>query len=208
MDELGAFLGDLASGDPVPGGGSVAAIQVAMGAALLSMVCNLTLGRKRYAGVEDRVRTLLARSEALLADARRLADEDARAYGSVADAMSLPRATDDERSSRTREIQGALKAAVQPPLDCMRTAMTVLDTARELVPIGNMNAVSDVGVAALSTVAGFEAARLNVDINLKAIKDVHFVDECRTIVLDIGDPIAGRHDVLRQVNAIVRGESA
>jgi formiminotetrahydrofolate cyclodeaminase len=177
-----AFLDDLASGEPVPGGGSVAAFEVAMAAALLAMVANLTLGRKKYAGVQDRAQAVLDQATALRSRAGQLIAEDSVAYGKVAAVMALPRQTDAEKVERGRRMQEALKEAAQPPLETMSIAQEVLALANELVQFGNRSAASDVGSAALAAAAGSGSARLNVEINLAGIHDELWVTAVRARV--------------------------
>src|SRR5579884_878606 len=179
MADLDGFLERLASGSPVPGGGSVAALHVAIGDALLCMVCELTLGRPAYASVEDDVEVIKGASTVGMRRARELVDEDAAAFERVSGAMKLPRTSDEEKSQRRRAMQESLKLAVQPPLETMRLAVDGVRESRRLVGIGNPAAISDVACAALAFGAGFSSARLNVDINLASIKDEAFVESIR-----------------------------
>jgi formiminotetrahydrofolate cyclodeaminase len=202
--DVDAFLADLASSAPVPGGGSVAALQVAMGAALVEMVCNLTIGRKKYQSAEAEATQIRDRAIALRSRARALVDEDAAAYAAVALAVTRPRATAEESEARTAAVQSALKGAAQPPLETMRCAFEVLDLARTLVPIGNPAAVSDVATAAASAFAGFEAARLNVEINMAAVRDEAWREQTRNQLSRFDDPgiymsyaLAGAESVIR-----------
>ena len=162
---LSNYVHALSSGDPVPGGGAVAAVEAAMGAALLAMVANLTLGRKKFAEVHGAAQEILQEAELIRDRALSLATDDERAYRSVASALALPRDTDEEKTARRERVQQALKGAAQPPLQVMRTANQVVALAARLVEIGNPSAVSDVGVAVLSAQAAHAAARLNVEIN-------------------------------------------
>jgi formiminotetrahydrofolate cyclodeaminase len=207
MTDIDSFLADLASDAPVPGGGSVAALQVAMAAALLEMVSNLTLGRKRYADVEAQVLSIRERAGISRARARKLIDEDAAAYGAVAGAMKLPKASDDEKAVRTSAIQASLKAAAIPPLETMRLAAEMVDLARELLPIGNRTAASDVGTAAASALSGYEAARLNVEINAASVRDAHWVARARNELEAIGAPEESVRATLAAVEAMVRGDA-
>lgn len=179
METIETFLDSLASERPVPGGGSAAALQLALGAALISMVANLTLGRKRFAQAGPEAESVRLQAEDIRqrALALRLADE--RAYGAVADAQKLPRGTDEERAHRHEALQRALREAVLPPQMTMRLAGEVVDLAHRLLPVGNPSAVSDVGVAAASARAAYVAAELNVDINLAAIEDEEWVRATR-----------------------------
>lgn len=207
MDEFDQFLDQLASGAPVPGGGSVAAIQVAMAAALLVMVCNLTIDRPRYAVVDEEARGLKATAEGYCAQARGLAREDAAAYDRVATSMRLPRGDERERTRRTDAVQAALKAAVAPPLTCMEVATRVLAAAERLVEIGNRNAVSDVGVAAVAARAGFRAARFNAEINLAAIRDRAWTDRRRAQMELLADPEEMERRVVARVDALIAGSA-
>ncbi|HEX6508655.1 MAG TPA: cyclodeaminase/cyclohydrolase family protein [Chloroflexota bacterium] len=171
MPDLDTFLDDLSSAAPVPGGGSVAAIETAMAAALLAMVANLTIGRKRYAGVEAEATAVRDESLRLRDVARELAEEDVEAYGRVASVSSMPRDTESQKVKRRECMQATLKDAVQPPLEMMRLAARVVELSGELARFGNRSAISDVGTAAGAARAGYEAALLNVEINVAAIHD-------------------------------------
>jgi formiminotetrahydrofolate cyclodeaminase len=206
MAEIETFLAELASASPVPGGGSVAAFEVTMGAALLAMVASLTIGRKRYTDVEQQATEIRAEAEQLQARARALIDEDAASYSAVSAAMGLPRETDDQKARRSGAIQRALQGAVQPPLETMRVAARVAALASELVAIGNRSAASDVGTAALSALAGFEAARLNVEINLAAIKDEGWVAGVRADLERIGGIEEEVRRTVATVESLTRGQ--
>jgi formiminotetrahydrofolate cyclodeaminase len=203
MSDLRGFLEQLSSGDPVPGGGSVAALQTAMAAALIAMVANLTLGRKKYEEVQNQVASILARATALRDRANALVDEDIEAYRAVSATFALPRGTDEERNERQRRLQESLKGAVQPPLDTMRAASDVAGLAAELVGIGNSSAISDVGTAVLAARAGYHAARLNVEINLALIRDEAWCGEIRQQMerIPATDPI--ENSVLAQVRSTI-----
>lgn len=204
----GDFLDRLSSADPVPGGGSVAALQTAMGAALLVMVSGLTIGKKRYQSVQERVEMLSRQAVTARDRAVELAEDDAKAYGEVADVLSLPRNTDAEREYRRGRMQRALKGAVEPPLATMGVAANVLEIARELVAIGNSSAVSDVGSAALAARAGYWAARLNVDINLAAIVDAEWIARIRERLSTIPEPDDAEREIMAATQAVIRGEGA
>jgi formiminotetrahydrofolate cyclodeaminase len=168
---LSQFLEDLASEKPTPGGGSASALAGALGAALVAMVCRLTIGRKSYAEVEGQMREILSRAEALRHDLVGLAEEDARAYEAVAAALALPRSSADEKAVRRAVLQRALLGASEVPL---RTAEACREVLRLAVPVarrGNRNAVSDAGGAALLAAAGLRGALLNVSINLASLED-------------------------------------
>lgn len=179
-ETLQAYLAALASGAPAPGGGSAAALVGALGAALTSMVVNFTVGREKFAAVEQDVQRLRARAEELRATLERLTQADTQAYGAVAAAQQLPRGTEEEKAARTAAIQSALRAAAEVPREAMRAAFGVLEVAAELVDKGNPNLITDVGVAVKFGVAALECAALNVEINLVFIKDPVYLERCRT----------------------------
>jgi formiminotetrahydrofolate cyclodeaminase len=174
-----AFLDELASSAPAPGGGSVAALSGALGAALVSMVCNLTLGKKAYADVQDDISELLAESEALRARLTALLEEDVKAYTGYSKAAKMPRATEEEKAERGVVMQAALKVATDVPLSIAEAAVEVMDLCQPAAEKGNKWAVSDAGVAVLVAEAALRSAALNVLINLGSLKDQAFVADRR-----------------------------
>ena len=173
------FLDELASSAPAPGGGSVAAISGALGAALVSMVCNLTLGKKGYEEVQGDIQDLLAQSEALRAELTDLVEEDVKAYTGYSVAAKMPRGTDEEKAQRATAMQAALKTATDVPLSIAETAVKVMDLCMPAAEKGNKWAVSDAGVAVLMAEAALRSAALNVLINLGSLKDEAFVADRR-----------------------------
>jgi formiminotetrahydrofolate cyclodeaminase len=173
------FLDELASSAPAPGGGSVAALSGALGAALVSMVCNLTMGKKKYADVQDDIQALLEQSEALRHELIDLLEADVRVYTSVSKAYKMPRETEEEKATRRAAIQTALKDATAVPMQVAEACVKILDLCTPAAEKGNVNAVSDAGVAALMAEAGLRSAALNVLINLGAINDEDFVTKER-----------------------------
>lgn len=174
-----SFLDDLASSLPAPGGGSVAALSGALGAALISMVCNLTLGKKGYEGVQADIEALLTQSEALRHEMVDLLEADVAAYTAYSQAAKMPRDTDEQKAVRTAAMQDALKNATMPPLHIAEAAVKIMDLCMPAAEKGNKWAVSDAGVAVLMAEAALRAAALNVLINLGTIKDQDFVAEKR-----------------------------
>ena len=171
------FLDALASKAPVPGGGSGAALGGALAAGLLSMVCNLTIGKKGYEEVEDDMREILERSEELRKRLPELLQEDTRVYSQVMDTYRMPRGTDEEKAARTTAMQSALKNAAQVPLQIAECCAGIIEMCLPAAHKGNKWAVSDAGVAALMGEAALRSAALNVWINLGAITDEDFVAE-------------------------------
>jgi formiminotetrahydrofolate cyclodeaminase len=173
------FLDELASNAPAPGGGSVAALSGALGAALVSMVCNLTLGKKGYEDVQDDINELLSESEALRQELTDLLEEDVKAYTGYSKAAKMPRATDEEKAERKKAMQAALKGATDVPLSIAEAAVKVMDLCMPAAEKGNKWAVSDAGVAVLMAEAALRSAALNVLINLGSLKDEAFVADRR-----------------------------
>ncbi len=176
---LDQFLADLASAEPVPGGGSVAALAGALAASLLSMVCRLTIGKKGYEGVEAEMQSLLARVTRLESSLRDLMQADIDAYAGVMHAYQRPKSTETERASRALAVQGALEHASEVPLAIARQCLEVILLARAVADKGNKNAASDAGVGVLMAQAGLRGALLNVNINLGSIKNQEFVRSYR-----------------------------
>src|SRR5579859_5065281 len=188
MRDLTDALESLSSAEPVPGGGSVAALQSAMGASLLVMVCNLTLGKKRYESVKTDISRLKDHAQYLRDLALELSQRDVEAYQRVSLSLAMPKSTESELDQRRQSLQDALKGACEPPLRTMSAAIDVLEVAGGLVSIGNKSAISDVAVAAIAAGAAFRAAEFNVEINLEAISDDEWVQEIRTQVDALGSP--------------------
>ena len=171
------FLDDLASERPTPGGGGAAAVSGAIGAALVSMVANLTIGKKNYEAVWQDLEAVNAKAVALRAELIRAIDEDVVAFNAVMGAYGLPRATDEEKAKRAAAIQAALKDATLAPLRAVKACFEVIRLSAAAAEKGNLNVISDAGVAVLSANAGLRSAALNVFINAKAIKDRDFAEK-------------------------------
>jgi len=170
------FLDELASNTPAPGGGSVAALSGALGAALVSMVCNLTLGKKGYEEVQDDIKALLEQSEALRAELTELLEADVAAYSGYSQAAKMPRGTEEEKAERAKAMEEAIKVATDVPLRIAEAAAKVMDLCMPAAEKGNKWAVSDAGVAVLVAEAALRSSALNVLINLGsfALKDEEF----------------------------------
>ena len=164
---LRAFSDDLASSAPVPGGGSAAAYAGALGAALAAMVARIAQKKRPDAGLDD----YIAEVENLRSDFLRLVDDDSAAYASVAQAMKLPRTTDDEKKARTERLQSALLAASRVPLEVAKTSRRLLEACERAMPTAPDAAISDIGVGALMAEAALRGAAMNVMINLSSVKD-------------------------------------
>jgi formiminotetrahydrofolate cyclodeaminase len=177
---LGQFLERLGSSDPTPGGGAAASVVGALGAALVEMTANLTIGRPRLAAVQDQAQ----RIERLAADLRgrleRLGDADAEAFDQVTAAYKLPRGDDAQKAARSQAIQSALRAAADVPLETVRISSEVIDLAEEAAPLLNPAVISDVLVGALLAQAALESAALNVEINLASMTDAATIERYST----------------------------
>jgi formiminotetrahydrofolate cyclodeaminase len=161
------WLDELASAAPAPGGGAAAAVQAAVGAALLEMVCNLTIGKPRYAAVADAMTAARVEAAAARAEALELADADTKAFSAVSEAYRLPRDQED----RPARIQQALVGAAEVPLRTADLATRLIALAGRIRPDANRTVVSDVAVAAVSARAALESAVVNVEVNLALITD-------------------------------------
>ncbi|MDI7252914.1 MAG: cyclodeaminase/cyclohydrolase family protein [Actinomycetota bacterium] len=171
-----AFLDKLASRSPEPGGGSASALVGAVGAALVSMVANLTLGKEKYAQVQDRIEELLRDSEGLRAELQELLQKDTEVYAEVSAAYKLPRETEEEKAERNARIQEALKKATEVPFEIAEKCLSVARLSETAAEIGNVGAVSDAGVAVLLAEAAAQSAALNVKINVNSIEDREFAE--------------------------------
>src|SRR5258706_6850359 len=164
---LRAFSDDLASDAPVPGGGSAAAYAGALGASLAAMVARIAAKK----GEDETLRDYITEVDNLRSDFLRLVDDDSAAYARVAEAMKLPRATDDEKKIRTERVQAALLAASRVPLEVAKTSRRLLDACERGLPKAPAAAGSDVGAVARMAEAALRGAAMNVMINLSSVKD-------------------------------------
>jgi formiminotetrahydrofolate cyclodeaminase len=168
---LGEFLERLGSSDPTPGGGAAAAVVGAVGAALVEMTANLTIGRPRLADVQDQAQRIEQRASKLRARLEQLGDADAEAFDRVTSAYKLPRADDSQKAARSEAIQAALRVAADVPLETARISAEVVELAEEAAPVLNAAVISDVLVGALLAQAALNSAALNVEINLGSMSD-------------------------------------
>jgi len=165
------YLQALASEQPTPGGGSAAALSGAMGAALASMVCRLTLGKEAYAGVRQEIEELLRRAENLRLRFQQLLQEDIEAYGQLSASYKLPRETSEERTARSSAIQERLVEAALVPLEVAERAAELVQCCRRIAEIGNAAVLSDVAIGAILASGAGEGSALLVRFNLRAMKN-------------------------------------
>ncbi len=175
MDELtlNQFLERVAQGAPTPGGGSAAALAGSLGASLVEMVVNLTIGKKEFAGSEEQIKTIGQEARSYREALARTIQEDISAYQSVMAARRLPRGSEEEKKRRKEEIQKALRKAADPPLFTAVTSLKVLRLCEIAVAQGNPKTVTDGAVGALLAHAALRGGILNVLANLSALDDVH-----------------------------------
>jgi len=183
------FLEELASKSATPGGGSVAALMGAQSAALTSMVCNLTIGKPKYAEVETQMLDLLQKSEALREKLTCLIKADVDVFNRLMAAYGLPKESDEEKSARTEAIQTVLKAATEVPLDCARACAEAIELSRGAADKGYSGVISDAGAAVMAGYGGLKSAALNVYINTGSLKDRQFAEaklaELEVILKDV-----------------------
>ena len=171
---LDMFLKELASDSPAPGGGSVSALSGALGASLLEMVCNLTLGKEKYMQdwplMKDIAREMSKARSGLL----KLIDEDTEAFNKVMASFKMPKDSQEQKDERSRAIQEAYRSAIEVPMRTSRKCLHVIRRAQEVAEKGNVNSITDAGVGAEMACAGLEGATLNVKVNLGSIKDEQY----------------------------------
>lgn len=165
------FAGSLSSARPVPGGGGACAAAGAFAAALGMMVANLTVGKKRYADVEEEMKEILIRLGALRDQLLELIDKDAEAFEPLSRAYGLPRETPDQREEKERVLEAALYEASMVPLEIMERILEAMEDLEILSKKGSRIVISDAGVGVLFAQAALDGASLNVFINTKLMKD-------------------------------------
>ena len=169
------FVAATASKEPTPGGGAIAALTAATGAALAEMVANLTVGKKGYEAVQPEMEELQAKAEAIRKRMLELSQADADVFNIFMNALGLPKNTDEEKATRTAAIQQAYKDAAMVPFEIGELAYQIFDLAELASRKGNQNLITDGIIAAINARAAVKAAFLNVRINLSGIKDEAFV---------------------------------
>ena len=171
------FVAATASKEPTPGGGAIAALTAATGAALAEMVANLTFGKKGYEAVQPEMEELQAKAEAIRKRMLELSQADADVFNIFMNALGLPKNTDEEKAARTVAIQQAYKDAAMVPFEIGELANQIFDLAELASRKGNQNLITDGIIAAINARAAVKSAFLNVRINLSGIKDESFVEE-------------------------------
>jgi methenyltetrahydrofolate cyclohydrolase len=172
---IASFLDAVAARQTMPGGGATAAVTGAQAAALVSMVVNFTLSNKKYQDVEAEMQGYLAQSEALRGAILAQADRDIEAFNAVAAGYAMPRGSEEEKAARSAAIQEALKGATEVPFVLAEQCVALLRLIEPVARQGNTNVVSDAATALHLAQGAFDSALVNVNINLKALKDEAFV---------------------------------
>ncbi len=173
---IDVFLQELASKAATPGGGSAAAVMGAQSAALTSMVCNLTIGKPKYAEVEADMQALLEKSEALRETLTSMIKADVDVFDKLMACYGLPKETDEQKAKRSTQIQNVLKEATEVPLACAKACREAIELSQIAADKGNLGVISDAGVAVMAGYAALKSAALNVYINAGSIKDKNFAN--------------------------------
>ena len=187
------FVNLMASDAPAPGGGSAAALEGALGAALTAMVCALTVGKKKYADVQELAVESQKKADDLKARFVDVMDRDTEAFNAVSAVFAMPKDTDEQKAARKTAMQEALKGCTKTPFEMMQLACETLELTRSLVGRLNASAASDLGCSALALRAAIQGAWLNVLINISGINDEAFAAEYRAngqALLDKALPLA------------------
>ncbi len=198
-ETIGSYLGQLAARVPAPGGGAAAALHAAQSAALVAMVARYSNGAKYDTDLMARIFT---EADGLRDQAVQLAAADAAAFGAVSAAYQLPKDTHGQQETRSAAIAEALGAAAQPPADVITVSRRLIDLAELLLPAGNRNVITDVAAAAEAARAAAVTARVNIEVNLRGVKDAALSGEL-TVTAAVTDEIIARAD---QIVAAVRQE--
>ncbi len=197
------FLLETASDNPAPGGGSVAALCGSLGAALATMVCNLTIGRDKYQDFEAEFKKIKPKLEKNIETLQKLVDDDTNAFNDVMSAFKLPKDTDEQKKLRSEAIQTGYKKAISVPLETAKTALNTLSFMELIVTKGNQNAITDGAVGALTSETAIKGALLNIKINLTSIKDQNYVMETKKTISEIENTMNNYlHNILSIIEKI------
>lgn len=194
------FVATTASNEPVPGGGSIAALAGALAAALSEMVANLTIGKKKYVEVEAEMIEIAAVLQNKREKLIELIDKDASSFDDVMKAFKLPKETEADKAKRTEAIQEGTKYAASVPLDTAKVAFSIMEYSKVVVEKGNKNAVTDGAVSAMMARTAVLSALMNVKINLGSIKDQAFVENMTKEVIELEEKaIKFEQEILKSV---------
>lgn len=200
------FVEELASNAPVPGGGGASALVGAIGVALGNMVGSLTVGKKKYADVEEEIKALKEKSTALQDRLLQLVEEDAKVFEPLSRAYGLPSGTEEEKAEKAKVLEEALNLACSVPMQIMETIGEAVSILEEFNQKGSRLAISDVGCGAICCQAALRAASLNVFINTKLMKDRDNAEQLNEKANALLDEHKRRtEDLFRQVETGLKG---
>lgn len=193
-----SFLDQLAADTATPGGGSAAAYAAAMAAGLVCMVSGITIGKKKYAAVQDEMQSLLERAQSLRTDLETAVIADAQAFDDVMAAYRLPKGTDPQKLLRKEAIQSAILQAARIPLDVSQKSVEVMELAAQAARIGNVNAISDAGSALALANAALTSAGLNVRINVADLTDAQVGERLSSELVELQQRAAAALEMLEK----------
>jgi methenyltetrahydrofolate cyclohydrolase len=192
------FIQELSSKAPVPGGGGASAYVAALGMALGSMVGNLTLGKKKYAHVEEDIKVLLEKSEDVINNLKNLVAKDAEVFYPLSQAYGLPKNTEEEIAAKEAALQHALIEATMVPLEIAKYCLKAIELHEEYAQKGTSIAISDVGVGVIFCKAALQGAKLNVLINTKIMKDAELKNKIESELQEIENKGLAKADEIFQ----------
>jgi len=198
---ISTFLDELASSSSILGGGGAAAIMGAVGAALASMVCSLSLGKENYEAGDVELQAAMKKANALSAQLSDMSQADVDAFNGVMSAYGMAKDSDEEKAARSQAIQTALKEATDVPLACAKLAREVMAISKLVAEKGNKNAITESGISVLVAYAALRSAALNVTINIGHIKDEAFACDRQKQLEQV---LEGSDDLLAAVNSAVK----
>jgi len=199
-EPIRTYLDKLASREPIPGGGSASALAGSIGSALLGKVANFTMGKEKYKSVEPEMKDILGKLEKMRKDLNTLISKDSVAYIKVSKVFKMPKGEE-----RKKALEPALKEAMEVPLEVCKISHEAIKLSIPLLERGNVNLITDVGDGAIMLEAAFKAALLNVDINLKSIKDEKFITKTKEALKPMGKDIEDcKVKVLKKVEEYLR----
>ncbi|RKZ35168.1 methenyltetrahydrofolate cyclohydrolase [bacterium] len=200
---LETFFDELASNSATPGGGSIAALAGASSAGLISMVCNLSIGKKNCEQHQEEIKSILEKSEELRKHQQELIEQDVEAFNDFMSALRMPKNNEEEKLLRKEALNHALQKATFVPVRIMEHSAELLLLSLKLAPICNKNVISDVGIAAVMAESAINSAWFNVAINLNSCKDEEFADRIWEKTEQIMDKIEG---ITEQTIEIIQDE--
>lgn len=200
---LDGFLSELASNSPAPGGGSVAALSGALGASLIEMVCQLTVGKEKYKDNWDEMAEIIRKCSVERKRLTELIDEDTNAFNDVMQAFRMPKGTDEEKALRSEAIQKGYRKAIDTPVETAQRCLKLMEMAIPVAERGNPNSITDAGVGSDMAASGLEGAVLNIRINLGSIKDQDYVNVKNG---EIEEMLGKKNELGSRVREIVDGK--